>query len=217
MEVPLSWGVLLFLLGLWSIVATTNALRPFRQEWLLFPSLVWSWLVIALPGQHVFTQMLLAGLLVWLGALEHFTGWIGLLLLFGAWAGIAILIARTRSSRPLVADALDEAGIARFGDAVRAWRILLAFPFRGRQVERISNIEFRRVGGHVLKLNIYRQREPAFGRPVLLYVHGGGWIAGDKREQGIPLMHHLARNGWMCFAASYRLSPGATFPTSSPM
>ena len=25
-------------------------------------------------------------------------------------------------------------------------------------------------------------------------------------------MHHLARNGWVCFTANYRLSPGATFP-----
>jgi acetyl esterase/lipase len=35
---------------------------------------------------------------------------------------------------------------------------------------------------------------------------------GDKREQGLPLLHHLARNGWLCVSANYRLSPGATFP-----
>lgn len=206
------WGILLLLLGLWSVAAAANALRPFRQEWLLFPSLVWSWLVIGLAGQHVFAQMGLAGLLVWWGALEHLTGWIGLVLLLGAWAGVAVLLARTRRSRRVVDDALDTTGMARSGDAVRVWRILLAFPFRGRHVEKITNIEFRRVAGHVLKLNIYRKRGRASGRPVLLYIHGGGWIAGDKREQGLPLMHHVARNGWVCFTANYRLSPGATFP-----
>jgi acetyl esterase/lipase len=46
----------------------------------------------------------------------------------------------------------------------------------------------------------------------LLYIHGGGWTVGDKREQGLPLIHHLARNGWVCFSANYRLSPGGTFP-----
>jgi acetyl esterase/lipase len=35
---------------------------------------------------------------------------------------------------------------------------------------------------------------------------------GDKREQGWPLLSHLAANGWVCFNLNYRLSPGATFP-----
>ena len=37
-------------------------------------------------------------------------------------------------------------------------------------------------------------------------------MIGDKREQGIPLLNHLAANGWVGFNANYRLSPGATFP-----
>ena len=27
--------------------------------------------------------------------------------------------------------------------------------------------------------------------PVLVYIHGGAWVIGDKREQGIPMMHEL--------------------------
>jgi acetyl esterase/lipase len=50
------------------------------------------------------------------------------------------------------------------------------------------------------------------GRPILLQIHGGGWMIGDKREQGAPLMTHLASRGWVCFAINYRLSPKATFP-----
>ena len=48
--------------------------------------------------------------------------------------------------------------------------------------------------------------------PVLVQIHGGGWIIGDKREQGRPLMHHLAANGWVCVAPNYRLSPRVSFP-----
>ena len=35
---------------------------------------------------------------------------------------------------------------------------------------------------------------------------------GDKREQGVPLLHELAMRGWVCVAINYRLSPKATWP-----
>jgi acetyl esterase/lipase len=89
---------------------------------------------------------------------------------------------------------------------------MAAFPFRGRTVERVRDIPYRRIAGKVIKLDIYRSRRSSSLRPILLYIHGGAWIVGDKREQGLPLMHHLARNGWLCVSANYRLSPGATFP-----
>ena len=37
-------------------------------------------------------------------------------------------------------------------------------------------------------------------------------MIGDKREQGGPLMTHLASRGWVCFAINYRLAPKAPFP-----
>jgi acetyl esterase/lipase len=48
--------------------------------------------------------------------------------------------------------------------------------------------------------------------PVLLQIHGGGWVIGRKDQQGLPLMRALARRGWVCVAPNYRLSPAATFP-----
>jgi acetyl esterase/lipase len=47
---------------------------------------------------------------------------------------------------------------------------------------------------------------------VLVYIHGGAWVMGDKREQGIPLMHELVQRGWVCVSINYRLSPRATWP-----
>jgi acetyl esterase/lipase len=37
-------------------------------------------------------------------------------------------------------------------------------------------------------------------------------VLGGKRGQGLPLMLHMARRGWICVSATYRLSPAATFP-----
>lgn len=51
------------------------------------------------------------------------------------------------------------------------------------------------------------------GAPVLIQVHGGAWMVGDKRQnQAYPLMAHLAERGWVCVSISYRLSPRATWP-----
>ena len=52
---------------------------------------------------------------------------------------------------------------------------------------------------------------PEAKRPMLLQIHGGGWVYGDKERQGQPLMAELASRGWVCFAINYRLCPKATF------
>ena len=214
--IQLAWSVIdaivLFLVGVWAATATLNALHPFRQTALLFPSMLWSWFVIGLPGQLVFFQMLTAGFLIWRGALDHPIGWIGLVLLVISWLGTVFILARTRKSGDVVDAALSKANVTRSGPRVPLWRVLLAAPFKGRTVEKLRNIPFRRIAGHVVKLDIYRDKTDETDRPVFMYIHGGGWVMGDKREQGIPLLHHMARAGWLCFSVNYRLSPGVALP-----
>jgi hypothetical protein len=64
---------------------------------------------------------------------------------------------------------------------------------------------------HAHRLDVYQNRQHPTGTPVLLFLHGGGWVMGDKRQQGLPLMLHLAAQGWVCVTANCRLSPKATF------
>jgi acetyl esterase/lipase len=47
---------------------------------------------------------------------------------------------------------------------------------------------------------------------VFVYVHGGAWVIGNKRQQGRLTIHELAAAGWLCASIDYRLSPRATFP-----
>ncbi len=205
-------GLLLLLLGIWSAGATINALRPFRHALVLLPSMFWSWFVIGSPVQHLISQMFFAGVLIWFGALDHVFGLIGIGILVVSWIGTGVLIVRMRRAAGVVDAALSKAGVAPSGDGVPFWRTLVAIPLRGRGVERIKDVPFRRVAGRVLKLDVFRNGQDGSGRPILIYVHGGGWVMGDKREQGLPLLHHFARNGWLCFSINYRLSPGATHP-----
>jgi len=54
--------------------------------------------------------------------------------------------------------------------------------------------------------------DPGAKRPVVVQIHGGGWVVGNAYEQGQPLLSHLVRNGWVGFAINYRLAPAARFP-----
>jgi acetyl esterase/lipase len=67
------------------------------------------------------------------------------------------------------------------------------------------NVEYGRVGGHPLRLDIYRPAASIRSRPAVLLIHGGGWVEGDKsseREMG----EGLARAGYVAFAVGYRLA-----------
>jgi acetyl esterase/lipase len=77
----------------------------------------------------------------------------------------------------------------------------------------VRGVEYARAGGRRLKLDVYLPDEPSDGlRPAVIQVHGGAWVIGTRREQAIPLLNHLAANGWVAFSIDYRLSPWATFP-----
>ena len=49
-------------------------------------------------------------------------------------------------------------------------------------------------------------------RLVLLNIHGGGWVIGNKGTQAMPLLMHMASHGWLVVDADYRLSPSARMP-----
>lgn len=48
--------------------------------------------------------------------------------------------------------------------------------------------------------------------PVLLQIHGGGWVLGAKEQQGVPLCQHMASLGWVVVSINYRLAPRDRFP-----
>ena len=84
---------------------------------------------------------------------------------------------------------------------------------RRPEVEVIRHIPYGPAGVRQ-QLDIYRPRFiPEEGCPVLLQIHGGAWMMGDKGGQALPLMYELASRGWICVAANYRLSPSVSYPT----
>ena len=52
---------------------------------------------------------------------------------------------------------------------------------------------------------------PAGGRkPLLLYIHGGGWSIGDKTQTEATKATHFNAQGWAFASMNYRLVPAAT-------
>jgi acetyl esterase/lipase len=207
---------LTLVLGIICALGVLNALRPVRLIALMLPFFFWAWLTAELAPQLV---VLLTVLLVVLGLLGGFSGpagLAGLVLLLGALAGLVELI---RSSER-AADVADEA-LSHMPDGPepdsdvevtsRLRRFFVPMSFTHPDVERIVDVTYSDVSPRH-RLDVYRHRDHPTGCPTLLQVHGGGWVIGDKREQGRPLMLHLASRGWVCFAPNYRLSPRATWP-----
>lgn len=60
------------------------------------------------------------------------------------------------------------------------------------------------------KLDVYRPENPGV-LPAIVFVHGGGWVMGDKHERR-DICQELAAQGFVVFAINYRLSPESRFP-----
>jgi acetyl esterase/lipase len=85
-----------------------------------------------------------------------------------------------------------------------------------RRRRKTRGVVYSELEGHRLKLDVYEPLDrpgPGERRPAIVQIHGGAWVLGSKDEQGVPLLNHLAANGWVGFNVEYRLSPRAKFPT----
>jgi triacylglycerol lipase len=52
-----------------------------------------------------------------------------------------------------------------------------------------------------------------------VFVHGGGFVGGDKHVPGMPMYDHIGawavRNGWVGVTITYRLAPEFTWPSGA--
>ena len=89
----------------------------------------------------------------------------------------------------------------------------MALPVGRRSVEVVKNLAYVDDGKRSHRLDLYRSTAASDDlRPVLLYIHGGAWVIGDKREQARPMLYELSQRGWLCLSINYTLSPRATWP-----
>lgn len=196
-----------------------NAIRPLPGYWLSVPTMLAGWLtnelapyVLAATAADTARELARAP-----------RDASGLALAAGSVAGLAMLVRQSQRSEQVVESALRDGLGADYRALLpelaqvpegTGFRQELPLPMARRpdnvRVER--NVRYSDAGKHGL-LDVYHPRQtPEGGAPVLLHVHGGAWMSGDKAYEGIPLMHHLAARGWVCVNVNYRLAPAHAFP-----
>lgn len=80
-----------------------------------------------------------------------------------------------------------------------------------KDVKAMKDIEFVKHGEQSLKLDLYVPEKGDGPYPLIVWVHGGGWIGGDKND--CPTLNlGYGQRGYATASISYRLSPVAPFP-----
>jgi acetyl esterase/lipase len=69
------------------------------------------------------------------------------------------------------------------------------------------------------RLDVFEPQAKGSARPVLLFVHGGGFVAGDKHRPGSPYQDNVAlwavRHGMVGVNMTYRLAPQHPWPAGA--
>lgn len=214
-----------FFLSLVAIACTACAIVQARRLYWAAPVyFLAAWLAGELALLHLLWQVGLTALLAFSGALDSGLAQMGLGFFSLSWIGLVYLhvqamdtqrILRRALRRGLGVDYRSSLTVERqraLEDGVRASSWMKPFSMYREGVRVHSHLSYAD-GGKRNLLDIYHPHEPREGGyPVLLQVHGGGWMIGEKEQQAKPLMYHLAQRGWICVAINYRLSPTAAFP-----
>jgi len=132
------------------------------------------------------------------GDLNTPVGWLAFAISMLTLAGLGLLVAR----------ALPAHVGPPAGRTIRVPVIpMLLWPFirRSFDVRRIANIRYGNAS-----LDLYLRRGGGTDRPVFIHLHGGAFVGGRKNQESLPLIYHLARQGWLCISANYRLGPAAS-------
>ena len=82
-------------------------------------------------------------------------------------------------------------------------------PKQGYRVQ--NNIPYGLKARH--RLDLYRTSAPRQQRPLIVFVHGGAWMHGDKKDYGF-IGEAFAKEGFDVAVINYHLAPEYIFPAS---
>ncbi|WP_180130959.1 MULTISPECIES: alpha/beta hydrolase [unclassified Acinetobacter] len=82
-------------------------------------------------------------------------------------------------------------------------------PKKGYHVQ--NNIPYGLKARH--RLDLYRTSAPRPQRPLIVFVHGGAWMHGDKKDYGF-IGEAFAKEGFDVAVINYHLAPEYIFPAS---
>ena len=88
-------------------------------------------------------------------------------------------------------------------------------PYQGVKVER--DVKYGPADRNLL--DVFTPETSSSARPVLIFIHGGGFVAGNKRNPGSPFYDNImlwaVKNGFVGVNATYRLAPQFVWPAGA--
>lgn len=89
--------------------------------------------------------------------------------------------------------------------------VRLAKQTEPQGIARVYDLPYLDDGDRYHQLDVYYPEENDGKLPVIIDVHGGGWMYGDKELNRMYCLN-LAKRGYLVFNMSYRLCPAVTIP-----
>ena len=88
-------------------------------------------------------------------------------------------------------------------------------PYAGVKTER--DVKYGPAERHLL--DVFTPETSSSPRPVLIFIHGGGFVAGNKRNPGSPFYDNImlwaVKSGFVGVNATYRLAPQFVWPAAA--
>ena len=199
-----------------------NAKKPFAREgFASIPSFALGLPASELPLSYLAGHAVSTAYALGRGAHRTAAGKLGLAMTAGASAVLVGIHKRAGDAEDIIDRALaDELGADHAKHAApspmapsRTGLPLLPSPSVRKRYVTDGHVAYDDFGRRST-LDVWRRPDlPTDGKaPVMVQVHGGAWVTGDKEGQAYPLMVHLVERGWVCVSVTYRLSPRATWP-----
>lgn len=210
-------GLAVALISAFMLLSAMTALRTGRRG--LFAALAYpvGWAAGELAGQAIVVEVALFAFLHWWGWTNEWLGDVVDVLVVVVVLVNLIIVGVTFFSRVVVRRAMRSAPLSpleipfprddRFGTWWRTW---LQIPVHPRHMQLIRNVAYGQGERH--RLDVWRLSTTPQPAPVILYLHGGAWTFGDKREQGRPMLHEFVARGWIVVTSNYRLAPVDPWP-----
>lgn len=112
---------------------------------------------------------------------------------------LVILLVKGVLSAPLTHAQLSETA---------SWAATLAIDYRVT-----PNITYLTANNWEAKLDVYQPRNATAPTPALIYIHGGGWVGGDRQAAFFNTAPYLEM-GWAVVNVSYRLARTSLAPAA---
>lgn len=200
------------------------AKRSYRNRFTVIIQFVIGALIIELAIFHAALNLIFMVM-----AIGDFTNWhFDTVLGFGLCAYNAFILWQIHNSAECVRTPLNSALVDQFGEhfidkvnterkelikdqsSTSIW--LKPFSLNRKMIETIENIAYGDDPQNTLTVYRPKETDAATPLPIMLQIHGGGWILSYSDKQALPLRNQLVEGGWIFIAINYRLSPNAKFP-----